>query len=126
MDQVTEEPTKTNTDSPFVDQDATGWRQHSFLLMVGGSIGLAIVLACVAMYLYSSSIASQVDLSLPKYDKDREKVITTIDEASYPSTGTLDKAALDDFASRYDEQVKQVNGSTGFGSDALSDEALGL
>lgn len=115
-------------DAPRPDIDvgvATGWRQHRFLLMVGGAIVIACVLVSISMELYSSSGAAQIDLSLPSYNAVRNSIVPDSSSA-YPSTGSFDKNSLDQFRTMFNEQAQQTAGAEGFNSQALSDQALGI
>lgn len=108
------------------DTELKGWRAHRFMLMVGATIVMSLVLVGVAMAIYSSSGAAQLDLSRPGYrgvskQADRGEVIS-----SFPSTGPIDKSTLDQFRQLYTTQAQQVLGYDGFGGNPLSDQALGL
>jgi hypothetical protein len=105
--------------------NATGWRQHSFLVMVGGAIVIACVLVFVSMELYSSSGAAQLDLSLPSYNNVRSSIPPDTTSA-YPSTGAFDKNSLNQFRTMYTAEAQQTAGAEGFNSQALSDQALGI
>lgn len=101
-------------------------QRHRFLLMVFGAIGISLVLVIIAMSLYINSTAIELDLSRPAYQSVREQAGKDIPATTFPSTGTLDAAALKDFHDMYTDQYDKVVGASSFGSNALSDQALEL
>lgn len=109
-----------------VDPEVKGWRAHKFMVLVGATIVVSMVLVSVAMAVYSSSGAAQLDLSRPGYQEvrnqaDRGEVIT-----AFPAIGAIDKSSLDSFRTLYEKQANQVLGYDGFGGTPMSDQALGL
>lgn len=110
----------------LVPTELKGWRAHKFFVLVAATIGVSLLLVMVAMAMYSSSGAAQLDLSRPGYQAvqaqaDRSEPIT-----AFPATGPLTKDNLKDFRKMYDSQAEQVLGYDGFGGDPMSDPALGL
>jgi len=93
-------------------------------------ISLAIVastfLVGIAMNLYNSSGAAQLDLSRPGYKSVRKNVVQDTDVEAFPSTGTIDKAAIDQFTRMYNTRAKSVSGANSFDPGAMSDDALQL
>ena len=103
-----------------------GWQQHKFMLLVGMTIIVALLLVSVSLWLYNSSGAAQLDLSRPGYQSVREQAKQSKDFTGFPSTGALDKEALDEFRRLYDEQLREATAVESFGGDVMSDEALGI
>ena len=103
-----------------------GWQQHRFMVLVGFTITLALLLVALSLWLYNISGAAQLDLSRPGYQSVRDQVNHDSDFTGYPSSGTIDKEALDEFRKLYDEQLKEATTVDSFGGTVMSDEALGI
>lgn len=102
------------------------WQQHKFMVLVGLAIAASLLLVSISMYLYRSSGAILLDLSRPGYESARKQVGRTSEFNGYPSSGSLDKDALDSFRSLYDSKVKDATTGDSFGGDVMSDAALGI
>lgn len=102
------------------------WGEHRFLIMIGVAIVIAFFLVGVALALYASSGAAQLDLSRPGYQSVREQATRTDAFDGFPTTGALDKAALEQFEKLYDERAIQATGVESFGGDGMSDESLSI
>lgn len=100
------------------------WEKHRFLLMVGATIGTALVLVVVSMWLYHSSGAAQLDLSRPGYVSVREKVDNASNFKDFPSTGAINDQVLKQFRELYTDQAEKATGVDSFGGTVMSDEAL--
>ena len=104
----------------------TAWERHRFFLLIAGVIALAMFLVSVALSLYNSSGAAQLDLSRPGYQAVRNQAKRDTSTASFSSTGELDKAALDQFSKLYGEQSGKVTSVDSFDEAALSQDSLQL
>lgn len=105
----------------------TNWQRHRFLVLIAGVILISCVLVGVAMHLYNTSGAAQVDLSRPGYQSVRSEASRdSVPEDAFPSTGKLDDAAFSKFTKAYDNHAKRVVGVDSFDPEALSDESLQL
>lgn len=107
-------------------RDVTLWERHRFATMITGSIVIAMTLVAIALALYSSSGAAQLDLSRPGYVSVREKVTQSNQFEGFSASGDVNKEALDQFKKMYDEQAKAATTVESFGGDVLSDEALSI
>lgn len=94
--------------------------------MIFGAIGIAFILVLVAMSWYINSTAIELDLSRPAYQNVRDQVSKDTQTTSFPSTGVIDEAAVQTFRQMYSDQYDKAVGVNGFGSEALSDQALEL
>lgn len=103
----------------------TPWQQHKFMVLVGLTIVISLFLVMIALNLYQSSGAAQLDLSRPGYESVRKQASRTSDFTGFPSTGPLDSEALGTFRTLYDEQVKKA-ALDSFGGDVMADGALGI
>lgn len=98
---------------------------HRIATMVVLAIGVAMLLVMMAMNLYNSSGAAQVDLSRPGYQSVRKQSIQREDNyETYPSTGDITSETIDDFKSKYDKRTKEALGADGLTPEVMSDEAL--
>lgn len=102
------------------------WAQHRFMVLVGLTILVSLFLVSVALALYASSGAAQLDLSRPGYVSVRKQAVRSDTFNGYPATGTIDKDALDQFRNLYDKQAKQATSVDSFGGTVMTDQALSL
>lgn len=102
------------------------WEQHRFLLLIGAIIVIALFLVGVALALYASSGAAQLDLSRPGYESVRGQVSKSDEVESFSASGPIDKEVLDQFRTLYSVQAEKATNIDGFGGDVMSDEVLSL
>ena len=102
------------------------WQQHRFMLLVGATIVVSLFLVSVALALYASSGAAQLDLSRPGYVSVRGSASRSDEFDSFPATGTIDKDILDKFRKLYDKQAERATNVDSFGGDVMSDQVLSL
>ncbi len=102
------------------------WQRHKFMVLVGLTIALSLVLVSVSLWLYNTSGAAQLDLSRPGYQSVRDQVGQDTDFEGYASSGVIDEAALDEFRKLYDEQLERATAVESFGGSVMSNEALGI
>lgn len=103
-----------------------GWEKHRFLLMVGISIVIALMLVAVSLKLYESSGAAQLDLSRPGYEHVSEKVAQNDVFKSFPATGEINKDVIEEFRALYAKRAIQATNVDSFGGDVMSDAALAI
>lgn len=98
-----------------------------FIILIGGSIAIAVTLVFISISLYFSSGTAQVDLSRPGYQSVRDQ---TPDEAPYKgfsSSGAVTEKTLDEFDKLYQERSKNAKAvDNAFSGDVLSDAALSI
>lgn len=104
--------------------EVSPWAQHRFIIMIVAVIVVSFVLVGSSLALYASSGAAQLDLSRPGYQAVRGKVQPADKLGTFPSSGVIDKQALDDFRALYKKQASQVIGVESFGGDVMSDASL--
>ncbi|MFI5212744.1 MAG: hypothetical protein ACHQTE_02170 [Candidatus Saccharimonadales bacterium] len=100
------------------------WERHRFMLLVGLAIIVALLLVGVALALYNSSGAAQLDLSRPGYVSVRQQVTPSDSFQGFPATGPIDQQTLDQFHQLYAKQAQQATNVDSFGGDVMSDQAL--
>lgn len=104
----------------------TKWEQHRFLMLVAVVIAISMFLVSVALSLYNSSGAAQLDLSRPGYQAVRNQAKRDTVTTSFPSSGALDKEALDQFSKLYAEQSGKVVSVDSYDAAALGEDSLQL
>jgi hypothetical protein len=102
------------------------WERHRFWVLVGCCVVVALFLAGVALALYASSGAAQLDLSRPGYQSVRQQAGGEDKLDAFPSTGELDSKSLEQFRKLYDERAKQATSVDSFGGSVMSDESLSI
>jgi len=102
------------------------WQQHKFMVLIGVTILLSIILVSASLWLYNSSGAAQLDLSRPGYQSVRDQVTKSNDFTGFSSSGSIDKDTLEEFRKLYDEKLKEATAVQSFGGDVMSDEAIGI
>lgn len=105
---------------------AVPWYRMRVVLLVGGSIVIAIILVMVSMALYASSGAAQLDLSRPGYQAVQDQVEQADRFKSFPASGSVDDKTIEQFKKLYEEQVLQVTSVDAFNPDVLGEQALGI
>jgi hypothetical protein len=103
-----------------------GWQRHRFLVMVGTIIVVALFLVSVALALYASSGAAQLDLSRPGYVSVRSGAVRSDEFTSFPAAGTIDTASLDQFRKLYDVESERATNVDSFSGDVMSDQVLSI
>ena len=100
--------------------------QYKIPLMVAGAAMIALVFVIVALNLYDSSGAAQLDLSRPGYQSVRNQVGKDVKVKAFSATGGLSSEVFDAFDKQYSEQVQSMTRLDAFGGNVLSDSTLGL
>lgn len=103
------------------------FEKYRFVFLILGALIIAGIMTTISLSLYASSGASKLDFSRPGFEKVRNDIVVEDkDEKPFDTTGDLDAAAMRDFQSRFTKQRDEITKLNNFGSDILSDEALGL
>jgi hypothetical protein len=103
-----------------------GWQKHRFMLMVGCSIVISLLMVGVSLKLYASSGAAQLDLSRPGYEHVSETVSQAEVFKGFSSTGSIDKQTFEEFRAMYAKRAAQATDITSFGGDVMNDAALSI
>jgi hypothetical protein len=86
-----------------------------------------VCLVVVALILYNSSGAAQLDLSRPGYIDVRDQVSTEeLEIVNYSSNGRINQQTIAEFKKLLSEQADKVKASGAFAGDPLDETALGL
>ncbi|HEY5695782.1 MAG TPA: hypothetical protein VIQ80_03025 [Candidatus Saccharimonadales bacterium] len=102
------------------------WQRHRFIMLIMSTIVVSLFLVGVALALYASSGAAQLDLSRPGYKSVRDQAARSNTFEGFPATGTMNQDALNQFRKMYDQQAKNATNVDTFGGDVMSDKALSI
>lgn len=100
--------------------------KNRLTLLITGVIAVTFVLVSVAMTIYNSSGAAQLDLSGPGFKDVQKGVQEEKDVTAYPGSGAFDKAAFDEFTKLYDERVNAIKATNGFDPAAVNNDSFNL
>ncbi len=100
--------------------------KNRFIVMLIGTILISLFLVSVALALYASSGAAQVDLSRPGYSTVRSQANeeSASERKAFPNTGPINRESMDLFDELFAESSKDVLAVPAFDGDVLSDESL--
>ncbi len=101
-------------------------RPNRMTLLLTGVVLASGVLVTIAISLYNSSGAAQLDLSGPRYAGVRDKIVQEKSAAAFPSSGTLDDQTFSDFLKAYDEHTKAIQQINGYDPAAVDNDAFRL
>lgn len=104
----------------------TSWHRHRFVALIGGTIVISLFLVGVALALYASSGAAQLDLSRPGYKSVREQAVRSDTFEGIPATGTVTQDTINQFRSLYSSQAQKATNVDSFGGDPMSDKTLSI
>lgn len=105
------------------------WQQHKFVVLITGVLVVSCTLIAVAMRLYITSGASQVDISTPAFQSVREQAAEDAKRSTndaFPANGKLDEKSLKEFDKSYSKHVSQINPTNHYLPDAVSPDNLQL
>ena len=106
------------------DEELTFWAAHRFLLLIVGTLIIAVVLVSVSIVLYNVSGSAQLDLSRPGYKSVSDKVDRNDTVTDYSAFGPVNKATIDEFTKIYDQQATKAKAVDAFNGDPLNPEVL--
>jgi hypothetical protein len=96
------------------------------MLLVSITILIALFLVSVALALYASSGAAQLDLSRPGYVSVRDQASRSDSFDGFPASGGLNKTVADDFKRIYNEQAEKATNVDSFAGNAMNDQTLSI
>lgn len=108
------------------DKNLTRFARHRFLILIVGTIVISLFLVAVALALYASSGAAQLDLSRPGYTSVREQAVQTDKLDSFPASGPMNEDTIKQFRALYDKQAQEATNVDSFGGHVMSDQALSI
>jgi hypothetical protein len=102
------------------------WARHRFMGLVSLTILISLFLVSVALALYASSGAAQLDLTRPGYQSVREQAGHSTSFDGFPASGTLNKDATDQFRKLYDQQAEKATNVDSFAGNAMDEQTLSI
>lgn len=100
------------------------WDRHRFMLLIIGTIIIAIVLVCISIFVYEVSGSAQLDLSRPGYQSVSDKVDRTDPVTDYSSHGPVNKNTVNEFTTIFDKQAAKAKAVDAFNGDPLNPDVL--
>lgn len=108
-------------------QELTRFERHKFLLLVGGTIVISLVLVAIALMLYAKNGTEQLDLSRPGYQAIGKEVTKNSQGFDgFASKGPLDQTVANQFSTLYDNESKNVTEADAFSGTPLSKKSLSI
>lgn len=89
-------------------------------------IVVSLALVSIAMSLYNSGGAAQLDLSGPRYVDVRDKVVQDKAITTFSSNGAFDQKVFDEFLKAYDQRAKAINQVNGYDPSAVNNDYFNL
>ena len=116
------------SDEPQISTDHVidRWARHRFMALVGITILVSLFLVSVALALYASSGAAQLDLSRPGYQSVREQAGRSTSFDGFPASGQLNKQTVEQFRKLYDQQAEKATNVDSFSGSAMSEQTLSI
>jgi hypothetical protein len=116
------------SEEPLASEEHTidRWSRHRFMALVGITILIALFLVSVALALYASSGAAQLDLSRPGYQSVREQAGRSTSFNEFPANGPLNKETAEQFKKLYDQQAEKATNVDSFSGSVMSEQTLSL
>lgn len=130
MDEISPAEVNPIPDNAVLGGDGREIRiRHQFFLLIIGAIVAAVILVLIALSLYTSSGAEQLDLSRPGISsavREQASNASNREDAfnGFPSSGPINQKVLSEFNTLYQQELNQANGINAFGNDVLSDQSL--
>ena len=112
-------------DGELLSNDQTFWGHHRIAALVIASITVSLLLVSVALALYASSGAAQLDLSRPGYRAISSQAADTNEGfENYSASGPITQASIDEFQKLYDQQATKAKAVDAFSGDPLNPDYL--
>lgn len=102
------------------------WQHSKLYVLLVGVIFVSLILVTVAMNIYNSSGASQIDMSRPGFSSVQKAVKDDNNTTSFPASGQFDQQSFKDFYKMYDERVKALESINAYNPAAVQDDAYNL
>jgi len=113
-----------NTTTTPEGEELGFWDQHRFMLLIGGTIVIAIILVSISVIIYNVSGSAQLDLSRPGLTSVSNKVDRTDTVTDYSAFGPVNKDTVKTFTDAYDKQAKKAKAVDAFNGDPLNPDVL--
>jgi hypothetical protein len=110
--------------TPSAEEQLSFWDEHRFMLLIIGTLVIAIILVSVSIIIYKVSGSAQLDLSRPGYQSVSSKVDRTSIVTDYSAFGPVNKTTVNDFTTIYDSQAAKAKAVDAFNGDPLNPNVL--
>ncbi|MDB5179731.1 MAG: divTM7 [Candidatus Saccharibacteria bacterium] len=110
--------------TPATEEQLSFWDEHRFMLLIIGTLVIALVLVSVSIIIYKVSGSAQLDLSRPGYQSVSNKVDRTNLVTDYSAFGPVNKNTVNDFTTIYDSQAAKAKAVDAFNGDPLNPAVL--
>lgn len=107
-----------------IDDTPTFWGEHRLILLLIGTLLIAMVLTTVSVIIYNTSGAAQLDLSRPGYRSVSDQVEHDTTVGEYSASGPVTAETIQEFIQLYDEQAEKAKAVDAFNGDPLNPELL--
>jgi len=98
--------------------------RHRFMVLISGTIVVAIILTIVSMVMYEVSGTAQLDLSRPGYQSVSDQIDTDNQIKDYSAIGPVNTDTVNEFLKLYDEQAKKAKAVDAYSGDPLNPDVL--
>lgn len=115
---------KTPTTVTPTEEKLPFWDEHRFMILIAGTILIAIVMVSISIVIYNVSGSAQLDLSRPGYRSVSDKVDRDDPVTEFSAFGPVNKDTVNDFTKIYDEQAKKAKAVDAFNGDPLNPDLL--
>lgn len=112
------------TAAPRTEERLSFWDEHRFMVLIIGTIVIAITLVSISIAIYQFSGSAQLDLSRPGYQSVSDKVNRTDPVTDYSAYGPVNKSTVSDFTTLYDTQTAKAKAIDAFNGDPLNPNVL--
>ncbi len=119
-----ETPAETAALLPLKSNQPTYWSDHRLLLLIIGTVTIALIMTSISMVAYTQSGAAQLDLSRPGYKSVSDKVDKEDKVNGFDATGQVNKETIQEFMTIYDEQSQKAKSVDAFNGDPLNPELV--
>ena len=103
----------------------TARKVNNLVWLTIGVLVITVIILTIALSLYKTSGAAQLDLSRPEYNGIRQQAKVKEDD-EFDTKGPVDRNTIKEFLKSYDARAEKINAINAFGPEPLSDQALGL
>ena len=103
-----------------------GWQHSRLYALLVGVIAISLVLVTVAMSIYNSSGANQIDMSRPGFSSVQNKVKEDNLTQAFASSGQFDEKSFKDFYKMYDERISALRSINAYDPAATKNDAYTL
>lgn len=117
MESFIDEPTQQEESDNFASR-------HRFMILIGLTILIALILTVVSVIMYELSGTAQLDLSRPDYQSVSDQVDSDNQIKDYSAIGPITTDTVNEFLELYDEQADKAKAVDAFNGDPLNPDIL--